>query len=149
MSDAVAMKDALIAHGYDVYWNEWHEAHSWGNWRAHLDNTLKYFFPVTVAVHSAESAPAEFELCQNYPNPFNPTTAISYKLSAVSNVTLKVYDVLGREVATLVSEKQSPGTYAVQFDGSKLASGVYFYRLVALGNKGERFVSIRKLVVLK
>lgn len=77
--------------------------------------------------------PERSELGQNYPNPFNPGTAISYHLSTFSHVTLKVYDVLGREVATLVNEKQNPGGHIVRFDGSRLASGVYFYRLTAPG----------------
>lgn len=102
------------------------------------------------AVRSEPQAPASFALGQNYPNPFNPTTAISYKLSALSRVSLKVYDVLGREVATLVNnEVQRIGSYEVRFDGSRLASGVYFYRLVAEGNNGTRFVSTKKLMLMK
>jgi uncharacterized delta-60 repeat protein len=95
-------------------------------------------------IREANSGPKQFALFQNYPNPFNPTTVISYKLSAVSNVTLKVYDVLGREVATLVNEKQHAGSYSVSFDGNRLASGVYFYRLSA-----GSFVSVKKLVLVK
>ena len=95
-------------------------------------------------IHQVKSVPRSFALFQNYPNPFNPTTVISYQLSAVSHVTLKIYDVLGREVGTLVNEVQKVGIYEVTFDGSRLASGVYFYRLVAGG-----FVSVRKLVLVK
>jgi hypothetical protein len=73
--------------------------------------------------------PNQFALEQNYPNPFNPTTEIRYQISEVSNVTLKVYDALGREVSTLVNEQKTPGTYEVNFDGSRLASGAYFARL--------------------
>ncbi len=99
--------------------------------------------PATV-IETSVGQPQNYMLAQNYPNPFNPTTVISYQLSAVSNVSLKVYDILGREVATLVNEKQNAGSYSVTFDGSRLASGVYFYKLAA-GN----FVSVKKLVVLK
>ncbi|HUI29602.1 MAG TPA: glycosyl hydrolase family 28 protein [Candidatus Acidoferrales bacterium] len=88
--------------------------------------------------------PYEFELYQNYPNPFNPSTVIRYQLSAGGRATLKVYDLLGREVATLVNERQNAGTHFVTFDGSRLASGVYFYRLNA-GN----FVKTRKLLLVK
>lgn len=95
-------------------------------------------------VRKANSFPETFALYQNYPNPFNPTTAIGYQLSATSQVTLKVYDILGREVATLVDEKQNAGSYSVKFDGSRLASGVYFYRLSAGG-----FADVKKLVLLK
>ncbi len=93
--------------------------------------------------------PKSYALYQNYPNPFNPTTVISYQLSAISRVTLKVYDVLGREVATLVDGQQNPGAYKVSFDGTKYASGVYFYRISAAGNDGQKFVSIKKLVLMK
>ena len=93
--------------------------------------------------------PKSYALYQNYPNPFNPTTVISYQLSAVSNVTLKVYDVLGREVATLVNGRENAGVYKVNFNGSRFASGVYFYRLTASGNNGKTFSSIKKLVLVK
>jgi hypothetical protein len=85
-----------------------------------------------------------FELEQNYPNPFNPGTTIKYKLPQASLVNLKVYNVLGQEVATLVDESQPAGIHAVQFDGSGLSSGVYFYRLSA----GD-FVQTRKLMLLR
>ncbi len=78
---------------------------------------------------SQPSIPTQMTLEQNYPNPFNPSTVISYQLSAVSRVTLKIYDVLGREVATLVNQEQNPGSHVVTFNAGKLASGVYFYRL--------------------
>jgi phosphatidylserine/phosphatidylglycerophosphate/cardiolipin synthase-like enzyme len=93
--------------------------------------------------------PKSFGLSQNYPNPFNPTTTISYQISAASHVMLKVYDVLGREVATLVDQKQNPGYYNMTFDASKYASGVYFCRLTAELNSGGKYISLKKLVLLK
>ncbi len=93
---------------------------------------------------ASNTAPLTFALEQNYPNPFNPATEIRYQTSEVGRVTLKVYDVLGREAATLVNGQKSPGTYTVNFDGSRFASGVYFYRLQA-GN----FVSTKRMVLLK
>ncbi len=83
-------------------------------------------------------------LNQNYPNPFNPSTTISYQLSTGSNVTLKVYDILGNLVNTLVNGYKSKGTYAVNFNGSKLSSGVYLYQLVA-----DRFTDTKKLILMK
>ncbi|MFZ4591017.1 MAG: YCF48-related protein [Ignavibacteria bacterium] len=75
--------------------------------------------------------PGSFALSQNYPNPFNPSTVIRFELSVVSDVRIKVYDVTGREVQTLVNEKLQPGVYEKTFDGSKLTSGVYFYKITA------------------
>ena len=88
--------------------------------------------------------PDHFKLFQNYPNPFNPTTIIRYEISATVLVTLKVYDILGKEVATLVNEEKPAGNYKVEFDRSNLSSGIYFYNLRA----GE-FVSTKKLVLIK
>ncbi|MBI5472969.1 MAG: T9SS type A sorting domain-containing protein [Ignavibacteriae bacterium] len=90
------------------------------------------------------SSPQTFALHQNYPNPFNPTTEIRYQTSEVRYVSLKVYDLLGREVATLVNEVKPPGTYTVQWDASNQASGVYFYQLRAGG-----FAETRKLILEK
>jgi len=91
-----------------------------------------------------KTIPYEFSLSQNYPNPFNPTTTIDYQISKNSMVTLKVYDILGREVVTLVNKQLTPGKYSVKFDGSNLSSGIYFYRLDA-----GSFVKTKKLILLK
>jgi len=88
--------------------------------------------------------PREYALQQNYPNPFNPTTTIGYQLPSRSRVTLKVFDILGREVATLTDAIEEPGYKEVRFDAVGLASGVYFYRLQA----GD-FVQTRKLLLLR
>jgi len=96
--------------------------------------------------------PQAFSLAQNYPNPFNPSTAISYQISSVSEVSLKVFDVLGREVATLVSAHQNPGEYEVVFDGSKLSSGVYFYKLTAsevAPTTAGKFIATKKMLLAK
>jgi len=85
-----------------------------------------------------------FNLSQNYPNPFNPETKLNYQLPVSGKVTLKVFDILGREAVTLVDEVKVAGTYEVSFNGTQLASGVYFYRLQS-GN----FVSIKKMMLLK
>jgi hypothetical protein len=82
---------------------------------------------------ASSAIPAQYALNQNYPNPFNPSTAISYQLSAVSHVTLKVFDLLGREIATLVNSNLSAGAHTVQWDASSQPSGVYMYRLEVNG----------------
>jgi hypothetical protein len=88
--------------------------------------------------------PDRFKLEQNYPNPFNPTTNIKYQIANSSFTSLKVYDALGREVAALVNEKQSAGTYEVTFNGSSLNSGVYFYQLIT-----DNFKETKKLLLVK
>ncbi len=75
--------------------------------------------------------PTKYDLAQNYPNPFNLSTVIRFQLSVAGNALLKVYDVLGKEVATLVNETLKPGTYEATFDGSQLPSGIYFAKLEA------------------
>jgi hypothetical protein len=92
----------------------------------------------------AEGRQFTFALHQNYPNPFNPSTTIQFTIVNRQLTIVKVYDVMGREVATLVNEVKEPGTYTVQFSGSGLASGVYFYRLSA-----GQYVECRKMVVMK
>jgi hypothetical protein len=88
--------------------------------------------------------PKTFVLEQNYPNPFNPTTVMSYQLPVASEVSLKLFDVLGKEVATLVNERQEAGAYNYTLNASNLSSGVYFYRLQA-GN----FVQTKKMMLVK
>ncbi len=88
--------------------------------------------------------PDELELLQNYPNPFNPTTNIQYAIGMRQFMTLKVYDVLGKEIATLINEEKSAGNYEVSFNASNLASGIYYYQLRA----GE-FVETKKMILLK
>jgi hypothetical protein len=88
--------------------------------------------------------PAEFKLNQNYPNPFNPTTMISYQLPNANYISLKVFNLLGQEISTLINEEQSAGNYEVKFDASQLSSGTYIYKLDA-GN----FTSTKKMIVLK
>jgi len=86
----------------------------------------------------------QFSLSQNYPNPFNPSTSIQYSVISAKNVVLKVFDILGREVATLVNEPKSPGTYEVQFDAKNLSSGIYLYQLRA----GEK-VETKRMILQK
>jgi photosystem II stability/assembly factor-like uncharacterized protein len=92
----------------------------------------------------SNNIPEDYLLFQNYPNPFNPSTNITYQIIKSGYVLLKIFDVLGRKISTLVNEKQSPGTYEISFDGSNLSSGIYFYKLVA----GD-FTETKRMVLLK
>ena len=86
----------------------------------------------------------DFALLANYPNPFNPTTTIEYSIPEASFVELKIYDILGGEVASLVKENKPSGKHSVEFNASNLPSGIYFYRIVS-GN----FTATKKLIILK
>ncbi len=116
-----------------------------------IDNDGKYEYSKEIEVDLG--IPQEFLLAQNYPNPFNPTTTIKYSVPAVETghaqslhlITLKVYDILGNEVATLVNENKSAGNYEVKFNARNLSSGVYIYRI----QTSSGFVSTKKLVLLK
>ena len=99
---------------------------------------------VSVEDKSLESIPRKFNLSQNYPNPFNPSTTIEFSIPQQSFVTLKVYDLLGREIASLVNKELQSGSYKTQFNASNLASGVYLYRLSADG-----FIQTKKLMLMK
>jgi hypothetical protein len=88
--------------------------------------------------------PHEYKMYQNYPNPFNPTTKIRFDLPKTSNTKLIIFDILGKEVATLVNQNLSPGKYEVEWNASSLGSGIYFYRLST-----ENFSAVKKLVLIK
>jgi hypothetical protein len=100
------------------------------------------------------NTPGSFALLQNYPNPFNPTTTITYEVASASRIRLKIFDLLGNEVATLVDQTTQPGSYTTAWDASKLASGIYFSRLTAdpLGapaDAQQHYTDVRKMVLLK
>ena len=102
------------------------------------------FDPVSVKDIEIGLVPRQFSLSQNYPNPFNPATVIRYLLPVTSYVALKVFNILGQEVATLVNEQLTPGSYETTFDGAQLSSGVYFCRLQA-----GSFIETKKLILLR
>lgn len=113
-----------------------------GSWASFWE--FKVFVSPTSGVEHGEVIPNEFRLNQNYPNPFNPTTTISYQLPVDSQVTLKVYDVLGREIETLVNERQHAGKYSLSLDGRNLSTGVYYYRLQTANEMTTRNMALLK-----
>lgn len=99
---------------------------------------------LTYITQTSSNVPKLFSLSQNYPNPFNPSTVVSYQLPVAGFVQLKVYDVLGNEIETLVNEKQNAGSYSVDFNAASLPSGIYFYKLVT-----DRFSETKKMILMK
>jgi hypothetical protein len=103
-----------------------------------------FYFDQANDVNDQNNFPDEYALLQNYPNPFNPSTTISYQLPVGGNLTLKVYDVLGNEIATLVNEEKPAGEYEVEFSAAALSSGIYIYRL-----KAGTYSETKKMILLK
>jgi arabinoxylan arabinofuranohydrolase len=100
--------------------------------------------PTDVTPENTSGLPEKMQLYRNYPNPFNPTTTIKYGLPEESQISLKIYDLLGREVTTLVEDKKMPGNYSITFDGCHLSSGIYFVQL-----KSDNFIETKKMLLLK
>jgi hypothetical protein len=111
---------------------------------ANVNPNPEWYIPGATAVSQQSTVVKNFALRQNYPNPFNPTTSIQYSVPSTQYVSLKVYDVLGRELSILVSEVKPPGSYTVKWDAHGLASGVYFYRMQA-----GQYTETRKLALLR
>ncbi len=109
------------------------------------DGSFEYSDPVEVTI----IVPDVYSLHQNYPNPFNPTTKITFTLAANANVTLKVFDILGQEVMTLINNDLTAGVHNYDFDAASFNSGVYFYRIEANGVDGSNFTNVKKMILLK
>ena len=116
-----------------------------GSTDVYVIKTNEYGMVTDIEKPSLQDKPASFHLAQNFPNPFNPKTVISYQLPVSSEVDLRIYNLLGQKLVTLISEKQPTGTYRIEWDASGFASGVYFYRLET--DKG--FTQAKKLILLK
>ncbi|MCU0415119.1 MAG: immune inhibitor A, partial [Ignavibacteriaceae bacterium] len=110
----------------------------------YLDDIGIFIYTIPTDILSDAEPVYKFNLEQNYPNPFNPSTVISYQLPVNGNVTLKIYDVLGNEIATVVNEEKPAGSYEVEFNASELSSGMYFYKL-----QTGKFVATKKMLLLK
>jgi hypothetical protein len=101
-------------------------------------------YALVTGVAAEDITPNQFNLLQNYPNPFNPTTTIKYSIDKPGNVRLSVYDITGSKVATIVNENKLAGNYSVNFIGTDLPSGIYFYKLEA-----GQYSQIKKMILLK
>ncbi|MCW8812730.1 MAG: T9SS type A sorting domain-containing protein, partial [Chlorobium sp.] len=106
-------------------------------------------FEYSPVVNVDVSAPSEFSLSQNYPNPFNPSTKIDFSIAVDSKVTLKVFNVLGQQVALLANEVLKAGLHSLDFDATGFNSGVYFYILKAENAEGKNFISTKKMILMK
>lgn len=105
---------------------------------------ISYPNKLSVSIEENIEVPSESELIQNYPNPFNPTTVISFKLAESGLTSLKVYDILGREVSTLLNENMTSGTHKISFNASNLSSGIYIYQLTTeTGSQSKRMTLIK------
>jgi len=150
----------LLAGLYRVHWNSKNQSGSFitygtyvckikassDNPSAVFDSSIQMHFQKITGVqeNTLDVYPSSFQLSQNYPNPFNPTTTINYSIPESGFVTIKIYDVLSKEIRILVSEEKSAGIYSIKFDGSSLSSGIYFYRM-----QTNNFSQTKKLLLLK
>ena len=124
--------------------------YQWGSNRGYFAVFLgSKNIPVTKVQSQNVTTPLIFALSQNYPNPFNPTTTIGYELSVTSYVTLRVFDLLGREVAVLVNKEQKAGNYTATFDARKLSGGIYFYRLTAVTTQARIQTETKRMTLIK
>ena len=140
------VSNGIVPPTHSVFWsihNKYWQVYDSDNFSSWELGNFDYVSPFT-AVENLENDITSFKVNQNYPNPFNPSTTISYSIPASSFVALKVYDILGNEIATLVDAKKPVGSYEVKFDAVSLTSGIYFYRLQA----GD-FVETKKMVLLR
>jgi hypothetical protein len=133
----------ITGNGFNVYYNSSNNSSLGG--KTYLLKNGGYLLPEGATdVETNTSVPTNWSLEQNYPNPFNPTTTIVYQLPTEDFVTLKVYDITGKEVATLLNGVKAAGTYSVSFNGASLASGVYIYQL-----KTQSYSSVKKMLLTK
>jgi len=142
----------LQAKGYTYQYQEYHEGHSWGNWRAHIDNALEMFFPNQAVLVQTRSyaLPVEFRLQQNYPNPFNAQTTVEYTLSNEGEIDVSVFNLHGQLICKLVNDQQKAGSYSLLWNGTDsegLAqpSGIYFLRAQVDGQNKD----VKRILLLR
>ncbi len=126
-------RDSLISKGYELYWSEKPEGHSWGLWKANIMNMIAWFFPGSPVGVDDQFAglPLKFDLLQNYPNPFNPSTGIRFSLPESAFTEISVFNIAGEKVRSIKSGHLDAGFYSFDFDGAGLTSGIYLLNLKA------------------
>lgn len=141
-------RDSLIEKGYEFHWAEFPEGHSWGLWRATIDIMLEKIFPTSHTNVKESESSLIFKLNQNYPNPFNSSTMIKFSLEKATNVSLTVFDLLGREITKIFKDFLEPGEYTFNFKTDsinfELSSGVFFYKL-----ETDNFSETKKGILIK
>ncbi len=149
------LKSILQSKGYDMIYREFNEGHSWGNWRAHIDDYLKFFFPkqtLNTEKDEGNFIPDKIKLYQNFPNPFNNNSQIKFDISKKGYINLKIYDSLGREVQTLINELKEPGQYEFVFNSNNFSSGIYLYQLNFYSDENKSGIKLsetKKMIFLK
>jgi hypothetical protein len=144
-SNKTAMPTARFALGAAVVNGKIYAIGGSPNWPpSSLSVVEEYTPPITSVENKAIKSPASFMLHQNYPNPFNPSTTIIFDLPKASEATLKIFNIIGEEMATLVSDRLSAGSYSYEWDAHNLPSGVYLYRLEA-----EGFIQTKKMILIR
>jgi hypothetical protein len=137
-ADATGEREGILT--YSIY----NEDQSWNNPSRWTHTWIGSLWEPVVGIDDDELLPDVYSLSQNYPNPFNPTTLIKYSIQSAGFVSIKIFDVLGREVSTLVNQNQNPGEYTIQFNGSGLSSGIYFYQI-----ESGSFHNVKKMMLVK
>lgn len=146
-SNMRTFRDVCINKGYQFYWNELPEGHSWGLWRATIDNILINIFPPNISFIRMDLEKSDFKVLQNYPNPFNSATRIRFFLPSASFTSLKIYNILGSEMATLVEHYLKSGFHEITFNTDipkPLNSGIYICRITT-----DSYSDTRKLLLIK
>lgn len=141
----------LQTRGYTYQYQVFHDGHSWGNWRAHIDDALEIFFPGSALnIESREGISENFIIYQNYPNPFNSTTIISLQLREPADISVNIYNIRGQLVRSIEPGFHSTGKLTIlwdgrDIDGNVMSTGVYFYRMIINGN----ITGTRKMLLLR
>jgi enterochelin esterase family protein len=130
------LRDTLTARGYRLTWQELPEGHSWGLWRATLDNFFRFFFPpLPNVVKDSLVQPESFVLLQAYPNPFNPSCTVRFSIEKPTMLRLGLFDIAGNLLRELATGYYSAGSHSLTVDGSGLGSGLYFIQLLQNGKQ--------------